>query len=182
MLILSDDRCACSRRLSLAVRLQESKPQGKLSEVWAPALEASGVAQADVSAALSELLAPKDAADIQKAKKAAFLAASVMQKRAVPELESRLAQAPAIHGEQSSPWCPWFSCLVSNGRQACGQSGCLLPIYNLELVEVDRDTLGQDSCMLGDNVLCVCCSHRGLGKEGEAHQDGGDDRGGGHKP
>ncbi len=70
--------------------MQESKPQGKLSEIWAPALDASGVAQADVSAALSELLASKDPADIHKAKKAAFLSASVMQKRAVPELESKL--------------------------------------------------------------------------------------------
>ena len=69
--------------------MQESKPQGKLSEIWAPALDASGVAQADVSAALSELLASKDPADIHKAKKAAFLSASVMQKRAVPELESK---------------------------------------------------------------------------------------------
>ena len=76
--------------------MQESKPQGKLSEVWAPALEASGVAQADVSAALSEVLASKDAADIQKAKKAAFLAASVMQKRAVPELESEPLQSATV--------------------------------------------------------------------------------------
>ncbi|CAL5222238.1 g4572 [Coccomyxa viridis] len=73
---------------SVGVIQKESKPQGKLSEVWAPALDASGVAQADVSAALSELLASKDPADIHKAKKAAFLSASVMQKRAVPELET----------------------------------------------------------------------------------------------
>ena len=83
--------------------MQESKPQGKLSEVWAPALEASGVAQADVSAALSEVLASKDAADIQKAKKAAFLAASVMQKRAVPELESKLFTC-AVHSGYPSDW------------------------------------------------------------------------------
>lgn len=80
----------CLRSALTRVMLtQENKPQGKLSEVWASALDASGAAQADISAALSELLASKDAADIHKAKKAAFLGASVMQKRAVPELESK---------------------------------------------------------------------------------------------
>ena len=71
-----------------SVHIQEAKPQGKIAEVFASALEASGVEQGDATAALSELLASKDTAEIQKAKKAAFLAASVMQKHAVPKLES----------------------------------------------------------------------------------------------
>lgn len=75
-----------------SVHIQEAKPQGKIAEVFASALKASGEEQGDATAALSELLASKDAAEIQKAKKAAFLAASVMQKHAVPKLES--AQLP----------------------------------------------------------------------------------------
>jgi hypothetical protein len=74
--------------------MQEAKSQGKIAQVFATALEASGVEQGDATAALSELLASKDAAEIQKAKKAAFLAASVMQKHAVPKLES--AQLPVV--------------------------------------------------------------------------------------
>ena len=85
--------------LTRVALMQENKPQGKLSEVWASSLDASGVAQADVSAALSELLASKDAADIQKAKKAAFLGASVMQKRAVPELESESQHVATMSNE-----------------------------------------------------------------------------------
>ena len=75
--------------------LQEANLPGKLSGLWTAAVESSGLEQADVSGALSELLASKDAADVQKAKKAAFLAASVMQKHAVPRLESERSACPA---------------------------------------------------------------------------------------
>ena len=78
--------------------LQEANQPGKLSGLWTAAMGSSGLAQADVSGALSELLASKDAADVQKAKKAAFLAASVMQKHAVPRLESERSACPAALG------------------------------------------------------------------------------------
>ena len=79
-------------------RLQEANQPGKLSGLWSAAVQSSGLEQADVSGALSELLASKDAADVQKAKKAAFLAASVMQKHAVPRLESERPARPAALG------------------------------------------------------------------------------------
>ncbi|CAL8465250.1 g4785 [Coccomyxa elongata] len=66
---------------------KESKQEGKLAELWSKAVEGAAVKQVDVAAALSELLATKDAGDIQKAKKAAFLAASAMKTFAVQELE-----------------------------------------------------------------------------------------------
>ncbi|CAK0786832.1 hypothetical protein CVIRNUC_010046 [Coccomyxa viridis] len=72
----------------LGVIQKEANQPGKLSGLWTAAMGSSGLAQADVSGALSELLASKDAADVQKAKKAAFLAASIMQKHAVPRLET----------------------------------------------------------------------------------------------
>ena len=78
--------------------LQEASQPGKLSGLWSAAVQSSGLEQADVSGALSELLASKDAADVQKAKKAAFLAASVMQKHAVPRLESERSACPAALG------------------------------------------------------------------------------------
>ena len=76
--------------------LQEANQPGKLSGLWSAAVASSGLEQADVSGALSELLASKDAADVQKAKKAAFLAASVMQKHAVPRLESERSAWDAL--------------------------------------------------------------------------------------
>ena len=87
------------------MHIQEAKPQGKIAEVFASALEASGVEQGDATAALSELLASKDAAEIQKAKKAAFLAASVMQKHAVPKLESAQLHMFQTNGCASSLKC-----------------------------------------------------------------------------
>ena len=57
-------------------------------------MEGVAVKQVDVVAAFSELLATKDASDIQKAKKAAFLAASAMKTFAVQELE------------RAAPCCP----------------------------------------------------------------------------
>ena len=79
--------------------LQEANLRGKLSGLWTAAVASSGLEQADVSGALSTLLASKDAADVQKAKKAAFLAASVMQKHAVPRLESERLACPAAQGQ-----------------------------------------------------------------------------------
>ena len=94
---MSDSTSSSRQMPKPAIHMQESKPVGKLSELWASTLEGSSMGQADVSTALSELLASKDAADIQKAKKAAFLAASVMQKHAVPKLESR-STSPELIG------------------------------------------------------------------------------------
>lgn len=64
-------------------------------ELWSKAVEGAAVKQVDVAAALSELLATKDAGDIQKAKKAAFLAASAMKTFAVQELE-RVARCASV--------------------------------------------------------------------------------------
>lgn len=73
--------------MSCLLLQQDTKHEGKLAELWSLALKDAALKQTDVAAALSELLATKDAADIQKAKKAAFLAANVMKSFAVQELE-----------------------------------------------------------------------------------------------
>jgi hypothetical protein len=77
----------CASGLISPIAAQE-KPEGKLGELWMSSLQAAELKHADVSAAFSELLASKDAADQMKAKKAAYLASSAMKNFAVPELES----------------------------------------------------------------------------------------------
>ena len=46
----------------------------------------------DISSAVSELLACKDPEEIKKAKRAAYLAATALQKYAVPQFESEALQ------------------------------------------------------------------------------------------
>jgi anthranilate phosphoribosyltransferase len=67
--------------------LQEPKHDGKLADLWVSALEGAALKQTEMAGAFSELLASKDTADVQKIKKAAFLAASAMKNFAVEELE-----------------------------------------------------------------------------------------------
>ncbi len=55
----------------------KDKHEGKFYPVWQAALEASGIATADVSAGVADLLSIKDAAEVMNVKKASFLAAKV---------------------------------------------------------------------------------------------------------
>lgn len=55
----------------------KDKHEGKFYPVWQAALEASGIATADVSSGVADLLSIKDAAEVMNVKKASFLAAKV---------------------------------------------------------------------------------------------------------
>ncbi|KAK9903552.1 hypothetical protein WJX75_008667 [Coccomyxa subellipsoidea] len=71
----------------LGALIKEPKHDGKLADLWVSALEGAALKQTEMAGAFSELLASKDTADVQKIKKAAFLAASAMKNFAVEELE-----------------------------------------------------------------------------------------------
>lgn len=101
------------------MHMQEGKQPGKVSELWTSSVGSSGVEEADVSAALSELLATKDTADIQKAKKAAFLASSVMHKLAVPKLESKPVEALCLCCNPTS--CTFPSAGLPSVQLKCNQ-------------------------------------------------------------
>ena len=65
----------------------QDKWEGKLAELWAERLSESALPTADIAPGLGEVFAAKDAAEVTCVKKAAFLAASAMQKFFVQELE-----------------------------------------------------------------------------------------------
>jgi len=65
----------------------QDKPEGKLTDLWSPALEKSGLSTIDVGNALADLLSVKDDNEVTNVKKAAFMTASVMKTSTVPRLE-----------------------------------------------------------------------------------------------
>ena len=65
----------------------QDKWEGKLAELWAEELSGSSLPTTDIAPGLGEVFAAKDAAEVTYVKKAAFLAASAMQKFFVQELE-----------------------------------------------------------------------------------------------
>ncbi len=80
--------------------VQEQNPLGKVAGLWMKLLEDAALQQTDVAAGFSELLAVKDAVDVQKVKKAAFLAASAMKNFSVGELERA---APPLASKTPAP-------------------------------------------------------------------------------
>ena len=72
--------------------LQE-KPEGKLADAWAAALESRGVQTVDVAPGIAETLAVKDASEITHIKKASLVAAKA----------ARMSLTPKIEGPASSP-------------------------------------------------------------------------------
>ncbi|KAL6851872.1 hypothetical protein ACP4OV_020057 [Aristida adscensionis] len=72
---------------TLMDKILHSKPESSILEQWSQKLNRSRSKLYDVSGAIAELLAVKNVTEIMYAKKAAYLAASVMRKYVVPKLE-----------------------------------------------------------------------------------------------
>lgn len=79
--------------------------------MFTKALAAANLTTVDISPALSDLLACKDPEEIKKAKRAAYLAATALQKYAVPQFESE----PLPHVELKQP--------ASDCRLKCSAQG-----------------------------------------------------------
>lgn len=65
----------------------QDKVEGKFAGVWANGLKDSGLNTQDVTPALTDAWAVKDAGEVTHTKRAAFLAARVMKDFMVPKLE-----------------------------------------------------------------------------------------------
>ena len=70
----------------------QDQHQGPFTEMFTKALAAANLTAVDMTSAVSDLLACKDPEEIKKAKKAAYLAATALQKYAVPQFESEYSQ------------------------------------------------------------------------------------------
>ena len=75
--------------------LQE-KPEGKLADAWAAALESRGVQVVDVAPGIAEALAVKDASEITHIKKAALVAAKAAHMSLTPKIEGLSSSLPKL--------------------------------------------------------------------------------------
>ena len=78
----------CILLLSHGIVIQDSH-KGDFADMFLQVQSSANLDLVDISGGLSDLLACKDPEEIKKAKKAAFLAASALQKWAVPQFESK---------------------------------------------------------------------------------------------
>ena len=105
--------------------------------MFVKALGAANLETADVSGGVSDLLACKDQEEIKKAKRAAYLAATALQKYAVPQFESELFQRwtclthSSFHiSGQIELACALTcsavatSCCACSGHSCCLQNAC----------------------------------------------------------
>lgn len=74
--------------VSHGIVIQDSH-KGDFADMFLQVQSSANLNLVDISGGVSDLLACKDPEEIKKAKKAAFLAASALQKWAVPEFESK---------------------------------------------------------------------------------------------
>lgn len=80
------------RLLSHGIAIQDSH-HGDFAKMFLQVQSSADLNLVDISGGVSDLLACKDPEEIKKAKKAAFLAASALQKYAVPQFESKPADS-----------------------------------------------------------------------------------------
>lgn len=84
--------------------MPQEKPEGKLADAWAAALESRGVQTVDVAPGIAETLAVKDASEITHIKKASLVAAKAARMSLTPKIEGISSSTPPLF----SPLSPLF--------------------------------------------------------------------------